>query len=506
MTNASEQASMDEILSHLRRRQRRLRALQHAIQGLLYGTVAALGITAMAAILQSAWLQTEPWLALLSIPAAVVLGMLIGLLRPVDTLRIARALDHAAGSEDRFASAWQLSSHHRRARAELVMQDALSRVSQTPSDTAVPLRAPGELKWLPLPGLALAILLWLAPGPRLSADVVAPPEVTPEEWSDLHDELRQQLDKLPKPQTDDERNIADRLEELASLLKKDPTKKEVLAKIASLQTDLENRRQNLGTRDVSMRQAARSLRSSASLQSFASMLRQGDYRKAAEELRKLAEQLRENTLRLSATDFEAMATDFDSLALELAAHEQLSQSCRDCAGAANSMNRDKLAESLTRLSSCLNNNCDDLKRCDCLCCTTSLLDQFKRRLCNCGRCGKCGGSGSAFVMRSNRKGGLRAGWGTADNWAGGALSKEHEQRLPVLAETRERTGSSSAFAVVSKEERARSAQAYRELYADLVQKAEADLALESVPVAYREFLRRYFVAIRPPEETSDSDK
>ena len=495
---------MNEILSQLRRRRRLLRALRHSGQGLLYGALLAVAIAALAAILRSEWLHTQPWLALLCIPAAAVVGAVAGLLRPVDTLRVARAMDRAAGSEDRFASAWQLTSHQRRVRAGLVMADALASVKETRADSALPLRAPRELKWLPLPGLALVLLLWLAPGPRLSAEVVAPPEVTPREWADLHDALREQLDELPQPQTDEEQEIADQLEKLASLLKKNPIKKDVLAQIARLQADLQGRRTELGTRDVSMRQAARALRSSAALQHFASMLRQGDYRKAAEELRKLAEQLRENTLRLSATDFEAIATDFDQLALELAAHEQLSQSCRNCAGAASSMNRDKLAEALRRLSRCLQGNCDDLQRCDGLCRTSFLLDELKRRLGKCGRCGS-GEGPAAFVRRNSGKGGLRAGWGTADNWAGGALGNEHEQRLPVLAETRERAGSSTAFSVVSKEERARSAQEYRELYAELVQKAEAYLALESVPVAYREFLRRYFVAIRPPEDAGGEE-
>ncbi len=501
MSDSQRRPSMDEILLHLRRRRRLLHALRHSGQGLLYGAALSVGIITLAAILQSEWLHTQPWFGLLCIPAAAAAGAAIGLLRPVNTLQIARALDRAAGSEDRFASAWQLTGHHRRVRAELVMEDALASVKQTRADSAVPLRAPRELKWLPLPGLALILLLWLAPGPRLRADLLKPPEVTPEEWADLHDALREQLDELPKPQTDEEKEISDQLEELASLLKENPAKKDVLARIAKLQADLQGRRDRLGTRDVSMRQAARALRSSAALQRFASMLQQGDYRKAAQELQKLSEQLRENTLRLSATDFEALATDFDQLALELASHEQLSQSCRNCAGAASSMNRDKLAEALRRLSRCLQGNCDDLKRCDGLCRTCGLLDELKRCV---GQCGQCDGAGSAFVRRSNKKGGLRAGWGTADNWAGGALSNEREQRLPVLAETRERAGSSTAFSVVSMEERARSAQEYRELYAELVQKAEADLALETVPVAYREFLRRYFVAIRPTEDAGES--
>jgi hypothetical protein len=53
---------------------------------------------------------------------------LAGAILPVNNLHLARALDRAASSEDRFASAVQLADHHRRERAKLVVDDALGRV------------------------------------------------------------------------------------------------------------------------------------------------------------------------------------------------------------------------------------------------------------------------------------------------------------------------------------------------------------------------------------------
>ena len=101
------------------------------------------------------------------------------------------------------------------------------------------------------------------------------------------------------------------------------------------------------------------------------------------------------------------------------------------------------------------------------------------------------------MRSSNRKGGLRAGWGTADNWSGGALTNQGEERQADMIEAAENPGASTLHPTVSPEERARSSQEYRERYAELVRKAEADLALERVPSAYRDYLRKYFVAIRP---------
>ena len=39
-----------------------------------------------------------------------------------------------------------------------------------------------------------------------------------------------------------------------------------------------------------------------------------------------------------------------------------------------------------------------------------------------------------------------------------------------------------------------------------MQKAEADLDLESVPVAYRDYLRRYFNSIRPQETPEPAEE
>jgi hypothetical protein len=106
------------------------------------------------------------------------------------------------------------------------------------------------------------------------------------------------------------------------------------------------------------------------------------------------------------------------------------------------------------------------------------------------------------VKRSDKKGGLRAGWGTASRWDGGKLHESQEQRLPVLAETPENSGELSVTPTISPDERAASAQEFKEIYANMVRKAEADLELETVPAALRDYLRRYFVAIKPADEAA----
>ena len=207
-----------------------------------------------------------------------------------------------------------------------------------------------------------------------------------------------------------------------------------------------------------------------------------------------------------------MAADLERLASELASQQEMQEACQQCASAASSMNRQSLAEAMKRLSEQLKRNSDKLRQCDNCSKRSSLLDQLKRRMGQCSQCSGCKNGcsscqGNGLCQGSGaKKGGLKAGWGSAAKWDGGALAQADETRLPDVAEVQEREGQSTSFKVVSPDERADSALSYEELYAEFVQKAEADLDLESVPAAYREYLRRYFNAIRPEVGVPESDE
>jgi hypothetical protein len=494
-------SSVDQILVRLRQRVRLRNLLLLGGRGALLGGLAAVVFAVAIMLARPDWVRLGVGLSLLGVPVLAVVGAVVGLLWRVDSLRAARALDRAAASEDRFASALQLVGHRQRARAELVREDALVAVGRTSLKAALPLRPPRTLKWLPLPVLLVVGMIWLAPGPRLAAQESTPPEVSPEEWAALSADFRRQIAELPRPETDEEKEIIEKLEKLAKLLEQQPDQKEALARLAELKADLEKRRQDVGTPDVTMRQAAEALRSCAALSKFGELLRRGEYGKAADELKSLSDKLAQNELNLSALDYESAAGDLERMAQELASHDELNQACKNCANAASSMNRKKLCDSLKRLSECLKKNSCKLKRCDSLCRANRLLDSLKQCL---GQCKGCkNGKGGGFVRSGNRKGGLYAGWGTAPDWGGGGLTNQREQRLPDVVEPEERAGLSTVHEATSPDERARSSQDYRERYAELVRKAEADLSLELVPAAYREYLRRYFVAIRPQEKTEE---
>lgn len=444
------------------------------------------------------------------VPIAAALGGLVGFLLRVDDLRVARALDVAAGSDDRFASALQLLGHRKADRVDLVLADALARVDETPARAALPIRTPRELRWLPLPTILLGLVVLIAPQPAQRAQAADQPEVSAEEWKSLHDDLTARIDNLPEPQTPEERELADDLRRLADLLKQNPDKKDALAEIARLREELEKREAKLGSPAKSMRAAAQAMGASSSLSKFAQMLAAGDYEAAAAELERMAEELEQDKLDMDAEEYEAAAKDLENMAKQLEEQSESAQACRNAATAASRMNRQELSQALRKMSKSMKSQCKTMRKCDSMCRSRSILDELARRLSQC-KGGKCNGDGDCdppFTKFSDKKGGKKAGWGTASKWDGGKLGDHKAEHEGSMEDPAESAGDMSVTPMISPDERAASGQEYKEVYAEMVRKAEAGLDLETMPAAMRDYLRRYFVSIRPSdgEKTPDAEK
>jgi hypothetical protein len=506
---------VEQIVSALRRRQRLVRAVNYGLRGLVYG-----GLLALAGVLAYALAGQvgNSWWWLWAMPAGILAGGLAGWLCPIEPLRLARALDRAAGSQDRFASAVQLQAHHRQQRVRLIVDDALSHVGGADARQALPLEVPRELRLLPLM-LCLFIGLGLLPFVRrTAADVV--PEVSPEQWQELQAEFRRQIDREAKDQklADDDPLLA-RMRLLAASLAREPDKKAVLSDIARLRAELGERRNQLRSRNVNMRRAAQALGASE-LQKLAQLLKQGDYAEASRELQRLASEIREGKLALTAEQLEAMAADFERLAGELQPLEDMRQACQECAAAAASFDSRRLSESLDKLCEQLRQNAGELCENDKLGRACSALDELEQRLAqlksNSAQCSACQGHNSqqcsacqggraaqqSFVQSKSGggRGGLKAGRGTADNWLSGQLGAREIGRVPEVLPDRETGGPQTVVSqTISANEKADSALEFREKFAEFVQQAEADLELEDIPLAYRDFLRRYFAGIKPEE-------
>src|SRR5262249_24625936 len=120
--------TMDDVLARLRQRQRIRHAVDLLLRGLLYGAVLAAVVAGVGLATRGAWMQAAPWRVIWIVPIVAAAAAGVGFMRRVDVLPVARALDRAASGQDRFASALQLAGHHRKGRARLVIEDALTAV------------------------------------------------------------------------------------------------------------------------------------------------------------------------------------------------------------------------------------------------------------------------------------------------------------------------------------------------------------------------------------------
>lgn len=525
MDNSAKHPTVESVLSVLRKRQRGLNVMRWALQGLLAGALAAcLSAPIVWGALGGETLRLA-LVALACVAAGGVVGAIVGCFLPISDLKLARAMDRAASGEDRFASALQLEGHRHQERVALVVEDALTHIEGTSPAAALPVTMPRNVRWLPVPLVAVAAFLLLVPQSRLEATATNEAEISAEEWAAIQDEFAKDLAQLPKAQTPEEEELQKKLEELAAKLGEKPDKKDALLDIARLSEKLDQHRRALGARSVSMKNAAKAMTNSKSLKSFAAKLKEGAYDKAAAELRNVSKEMKDGAHPLDGAELESIAADLQKLAEMIAEEEELAQECENGANAAGSMNKEALAEALKRLAEQMEKNASRMSQRDRMADRAKLLEALKRRMNQKGECQACDGegceecAGNGFGKKPGSgkgrgkgqgmgggKGGLKAGWGSAATWDGGNLEKKDAGNTPELADTLERPGMSTTLPIVSPDERAKSGLTYEELYAQFVQKAEADLDLESMPVAYREFLRRYFNSIKPAEAApADND-
>jgi hypothetical protein len=166
-------AALGLTITRLTRLIRQRRALFYGVRGLAWGLCAAVVPVAFRA-------QIGPWALPVAgglAAAATLAGVLYGVLQrvpPIDALGLA---DRAFDLKDRLATAQDLLARpERSALADAAIADAEQHAGQIKLERAVPWRWPRELKFLPAPVLALAVLPYLPPVPVLD---VSMPSFTP---------------------------------------------------------------------------------------------------------------------------------------------------------------------------------------------------------------------------------------------------------------------------------------------------------------------------------------
>ena len=166
-------AALGLTISRLTRLIRRRRALFYGVRGLVWGLFLAVAPVVFRAQIGPWALPVAGGLAAAATLAAVLYGILLRV-PPIDALGLA---DRAFDLKDRLATAQDLLARpDRGALAAAAIADAERHAAQLKLERAVPWRWPRELKVLPAPVLALAVLPYLPPIPVLD---VSMPSFTP---------------------------------------------------------------------------------------------------------------------------------------------------------------------------------------------------------------------------------------------------------------------------------------------------------------------------------------
>lgn len=505
MTTSDERGQVGRLMQELRRRQRVVNGVRGAAWGVLVGGAVGCVVVLVAWIMGRGGAWGVLPMAGLAALACVAGGAAIGALSRVHDLALARSLDRVGNGQDRFASAWQLLSDSHPERARLVVQDALAHLEGASARAALPMRLPKSARWAAVPFVVMVALVVLLPQGKLKASEEGPPEISQEQWKEIADEFNKELAKLPKALTPEEQEFQKELENLAEKLKQAPDKKEALKDIARLSERVEREQRAMSPKEMSLRKAAKAVAKSAALKQLASKMQEGQYREASQELTSVADKMQNDELSPDAEEFEAMAQDLEKLSKELEQDQEMAKEAMDSAAAASKMNKKELSEALKRMAEQMKKNAGKYEKRDNLERHRRMLEELKRRM-NSGKCenpgdGEGEGEGEEGDKPGRRagKGGLKAGWGSMAKWDGGNLGENKEKRAGEMTDTPENAGESSSFQTVSPDEKAKSQKRYAELYAEFANMSEADLDLESVPAAQREYLRKYFNSIKPKE-------
>jgi len=186
-------APLGLTISRLTRLIRQRRALFYGVRGLAWGLCLAVVPVVFRAQIGSWALLVAGGLA----AGATVVGVLYGIVLrvpPVDALGLA---DRAFDLKDRLATAKDLLGRpDRGALADAAIADAEQHAGQIKLERAVPWRWPRELKILPVPVLALAVLPYLPPVPVLD---VSMPSFTPATEEEKKPETAGQQQAIERP-------------------------------------------------------------------------------------------------------------------------------------------------------------------------------------------------------------------------------------------------------------------------------------------------------------------
>ncbi|MEZ5966502.1 MAG: hypothetical protein R3F56_21885 [Planctomycetota bacterium] len=472
-------------LAHGRRRNRRLAVL---IRTLFYGLCAA-AVAAWFLPIQTTLLGLVG-LVLIAIAVAVVAALMI----PVDPVVIAKRFDDAAGTKDLLSSSLELGDESDPF-VRAVHEDACVRASGTGPDarTVFPTRVPREARWLPYPlagcAAALLFLLFTSSTPPLKTPSVEEMNVRLN-GAQLLQDLQQRLQKDQLSELDSER--LQRLKELEELLKNERfSRKDTLAELAKLASQLDKQRQELEGKKLAAEKNATRLAKGEDLQDAERDMQGGKYREAATkvekkiaELQKKLDELKKNNGdKLEIEKLEQRVKKLQQLLAELLELDAIGKNLGFEIEVLDAL--DRIEGELGQLGEFDGETFDNVQ-----------LGRPKKR--------QAGdenedGARQLFAFPTNEAG--RGHNKEVQGKARRALTERQEEE----ARLREGKGKSAFGQVKTANDRSKSQLAYKDAALAAKQAAEDAIYRQNIPAGYRTYIRSYFESMQPDEHESRTE-
>ncbi len=475
MTDPNRESVLQEI-RRLARGRRRARFLGWLARFSFWGLLLASPL---------AWFLPPATVGLVAAGVVVVALLTAGigaLLTPVDPIAVAKRYDDRVGTQDLLSSSLELGGAAG-AFGTIVREQAAAATGRAGAGDLYPVAVPREARWMPLAaavfagGILFQILNAPEPppeDPRLRAALPAAAKL-------LEDLARRQELELSGALAD---QVIPKVKELADKLRDElMTKKESLAELARLASQLDRKREDLESRKLEIEKNASKLARGEEMQDVRRDMDAGKYREAAQKVRKKIEsqqkKLEEARQRAAGKlEIDALQKKLKELRDLLAELEQLDALGQDLGFLVETL------EALERIEGELGE-----------------LGEFDGELFAEAELGRRGlrrpqegeKADKLLVMPSED-----AGKGHVQKVLGDAR-RSLTEREEKEARLREGKGKSSFGQVRTANDGSRSAAEYRESFLAAKRAAEDAIYRQSIPIGYRSYIRRYFETMQPDE-------
>ena len=488
------------ILEKIRQVRRRLNVqgyLQTLAVFLLYGLIVCVPAVIVDSLVTS--FNIPPLVFLWVACGIAVVAFVVRIVRPVDLLAAARAIDVDASLKDRVVSGLeQIERKTNETLTALQLQDTTKRLQTIPIKQVAKYKVPRETKFVVLVAIflvAFSFVEFFKPT-TTAAEIDYSAEIAAEA-----DSLLKKIEEAQKETEENEdqelKEILEEIEKRTLEMKKPEMKpKEALARMTELTQLLKSKIDpvKMAQQEQLMQSLGQQFIGNPILGEFGQQLKRGDYKEAAEKLEKVAkdvpkfdaEQRQNVSDELKRAGKNLKNSDLDGLGGNLAG-----------AGEAMEGNDSEGAQGKLKASSKQIRNLDLLK---------NRNQKLTDLLCECEACKACI---AACCAGKNPATGLTnllsnsptnsAGNKTSTSQQGDLTSLDSTLNLQQLTGVQGEGSSTVETSKVSAEGQ-ESSLSYKDAYMKYQKLSEDALTQEQIPLGYKFYVKRYFESIKPTEE------